>query len=191
MILNDEEINKRLNSDDNLVKLLENRLNGVLVKETLKHGGRGRLESETQIPSRVQELLGRLGNTNDSCREVAAAFDVGKTLVNRLSNGLRSDNSLDKELYNKVRNKDAIQVEMDKAHDEALDLMVSCIGEIKGRIKEVSKPEKLSKVAADMSRIIGTMRGLNGDEINNGPKQQIIVYAPQIKQESEYETIDA
>lgn len=180
MLLEDHEVDSRLNSNENLISLLEVR-KGVTILPTnppLKK------EGDTTVPPKVRELIGRLGNMGDSSSNISELFGVSSKTVESASKGLIG-NRFDADLAIKVKARDE---KIESAHEEALDLMVSCITNLKGKLNEVGKPEKLSRIASDMSKIISNLKDNGGD--NSVRNTQVIVYAPQVSKESDYETIN-
>lgn len=73
--------------------------------------------------------------------------------------------------------------------DKAAVLLGSALDQLQVRLCEVSKPEKLSSIAKDMNAIIHSAaeRNKSNGDVHN---TQVIVYAPQVMAESEFETID-
>ena len=70
---------------------------------------------------------------------------------------------------------------------KALNLMNAAIDELRVRLPEVSRPEKLASIAADMSKIV-TAQVIKNE--NNNRIGQIIVYAPKIVTEDRFEVCD-
>lgn len=70
---------------------------------------------------------------------------------------------------------------------KAMGIMADAMNELKHRIPEVHKPESLARIAAEMGKVVGSM-----EEKDNADKRvgQIIIYAPTIMQEREFEFID-
>lgn len=67
---------------------------------------------------------------------------------------------------------------------QAAAIMSKALTELDSRLPEVHKPEKVAQIAAEMNKILMTR-----DEKDEKKIAQIIVYAPQIVQESTFETI--
>lgn len=76
-----------------------------------------------------------------------------------------------------------------QAHEQALNLLVNSLGRLNERIEEVEKPEKLSSLAIDMSKILSSIKEAQSDHNRDGNKVQINIYAPQFREVHEYETI--
>lgn len=70
----------------------------------------------------------------------------------------------------------------------ALGLMTAAMDELKQRMPEVQKPEKLASIAAEMSKILSNTDQKNRD--GDKPTAQIIIYAPRIMSEDDFDIID-
>lgn len=70
---------------------------------------------------------------------------------------------------------------------KAVGILTAAMDELKIRIPDVQKPEKLASIAAEMSKVIS-----NQDSRNQGDKSlaQIIVYAPQVQNIENYQILD-
>ena len=69
---------------------------------------------------------------------------------------------------------------------KAMGIMTDAMNELKIRIPEVSKPEKLAQIAAEMSKVINST---NIKFEDNRKQAQIVIYAPQMASESQFETV--
>ncbi len=187
MLLTDDELNERLDSPKNLM----NRLKGISDRKSfvevlpMSVGNKGPL-----VPDRVKELLGVIAIQSDETQEeVAEAFGVSQGLISQVSRGL--DNTrVSADIKASI---DAAKLERkektNEAHDEALDLLVGCLKTLKPQLGSIEKPEKLAKIATDMSKIISNVSKKDDDaKVNN---TQVIIYAPGLMSESAYETIEA
>jgi len=72
--------------------------------------------------------------------------------------------------------------------NKATKLLNSAMTELEAKIKDIQKPEKLSAIANDMSRIIERSAPVKNSDIERIP--QIIIYAPQIATEEHFNVID-
>ena len=122
--------------------------------------------------------------TDDEIRE---RVESPLNLLNRLRSTTRSvthpslpaprsgdviDNLDDKIKIGGVRNKAAV-------------IMAGALAELELRLPDIQKPERLAQIAVEMNKVLQTRQ----DEQKN-PTAQIIVYAPQVREESYYETIE-
>lgn len=189
MILTDEQVEERLTSPDNLMNKVSEMKESHLIVLPKKDGSRGEV-----IPSRVRQLLGVIANkSTETQTEVADAFDVTQASVSMFSRGI-SDQRVDheiKEVVDKARESKAkeSQDKESEAHELALDLMVDCIKGVSGRLHEVDKPKELAKMAVDMSKIVGNLK--DKDKAGDTNNTQVIIYAPNQRSESAYETLSA
>lgn len=69
---------------------------------------------------------------------------------------------------------------------KATAIMNAAMDELRIRIPEVSKPEKLASIAAEMSKVVNATQIRNENDVKIG---QIIVYAPQVITEDRFEVI--
>jgi len=70
---------------------------------------------------------------------------------------------------------------------KANSIISSALDELKTRLPEVHKPEKLAQIAAEMSKVI------NGTKVNiedNRKIAQVVIYAPQLLTEEAFEVIE-
>lgn len=71
---------------------------------------------------------------------------------------------------------------------KAAGIMVSALDELKARLPEVTKAKELSSVAEQMNKII-TVQNEKGSD-GNFKIGQVIIYAPQVISEDNYDVID-
>lgn len=180
MILSDDEVSARLESKDNIVN--------VIVKP-VKEGGR-KVDQGPNLPQPVRELLGRLSSLGQNTdKEIGDVFSVSQPAVSAYGRGLiggRLDSGIAEAAQAGIdeRNK-----KLDKAHDLALDMMVSSITELGTRTGEL-KAKDLSRVAKDMHSIVQDSNN-NKDKNSTINNTQVILYAPRKRTEKEYDTIEA
>lgn len=180
MLLSEDEMNTRLESEHNLVNIIV-------------QGGRpGRTAGANEIPPMVRGLIGSLSNTSDETNtKIAEVFDVSDGVVSKASRGLVG-NRLDKALAAEVSSaKSDIKDKEDKVHAKALDALMSSLEVLAPKIVSESSGldvMKTAKLARDVSSIVSNIKGKKNDE-DTGPRQMVqIVVAPQMK-ESDYEYI--
>lgn len=79
------------------------------------------------------------------------------------------------------------KIQSSTVRSKAVGIMTAAMDELKLRIPEVQKPEKLAQIAAEMSKVVS-----HQDNRNQGDKSlsQIIVYAPQVQNIENYEIVD-
>lgn len=67
---------------------------------------------------------------------------------------------------------------------KAADIMTSALEELKIRIPDIQKPEKLAAIARDMNQVL-----ISRQDQEQIKQTQIVVYAPQVISESMFETV--
>lgn len=71
---------------------------------------------------------------------------------------------------------------------KAAAIMNLCLDELKDKVQDISKPEKIAAVAAEMNKIIiSEDKNKNPSERSDAP--QIIIYSPEFIKEEHFETI--
>lgn len=68
---------------------------------------------------------------------------------------------------------------------QAADILAEALRELKMRIPDVQRPEKLAQIAAEMNKVLIARE--DEDKTKNQP--QFIIYAPQVIQESQFQQI--
>lgn len=115
-------------------------------------------------------------------------------LLNRLKNGLSpktgaltpspsippTSSDIVEDLEDKIR--------QGSAKTKAMNIMISAMDELAVRLPEVTKPEKLAAIAAEMGKVINNAQVKVED---NRKQAQIIIYAPQVVKEETFEYVDA
>lgn len=75
------------------------------------------------------------------------------------------------------------KIAVGKLRETAAGIMASTLAELKIRIPDIQKPERLAQIAKDMNAIIQSR------ENENKIPPQIIVYAPQVIQENHFQEL--
>ena len=73
---------------------------------------------------------------------------------------------------------------MNDARKTAAKILSLSLKELEQRIPDIQKPEKLAQIAVEMNKVITA-----NENKDKAATSQIIVYAPQVVQESHFETI--
>lgn len=194
MIISEEEVNKRLEADNNLYNVIR-RANQDVEHSNIQIvpiGKQGRTEGSTEIPEHVRELIAITANTSDSTQtEIAETFGVSNYSVSHLKRGLVG-NSFNPQLRKTAQDAKAkVDAKRDTAHEAALDNLMSVMGHLKDRIPDVAKARDLSKIASDMSRVAVNLRSRSEEENDNKANVLVILHAPQQTREESYESIEA
>lgn len=159
--MSENETDLRLDSPDNLVNKLR-----IEKLHSNRNGPRN-------IPPMIQTLAVALGEL-DSQKAAADVFGMSAPNVNYLTHeGKKVDRDLVKEKIGDV-------------HSNALDSMLEAIHLIKPKLANVNKASELSRVAADLARVVEKTSPKEAGRAN----VMIVAYAPRQREEGEYETID-
>jgi hypothetical protein len=162
MFCTDEEALERLLSPDNLINKLEVRnLHSRNTQNNKLNPMMATLAVETALLSTQQEA--------------AEAFGVCQQDISHLTN---KGKSIDR---------DKVKDSVGRAHSAALDIMLESISLLGPKLKDVKKATDLSRIAADMGRAVEktTPREVAGTNL------KVVVFQPIIKQEKDYDVIDA
>lgn len=149
----------RLTSPDNLVNKL------VQIRDL-----HSRDTAHKNIPPLIQTLAVETAIVTSE-RAAAQEFGVAHQTVNYYKND------------GKAVDRDKVKDDISKVHNNALECMLESINLIRPKLATVKKVTDLSKVAADMSRVIEktTPKELNQQNL------KVVVFAPNMKVENDYE----
>jgi len=182
MFVNDEEGNKRLSSLDNLINRLNGQKNikGLKIKK-IHNGGRPKDRENDTDDERAEIGIASLihGPT-----KAAEEYDTTISRASLLSKGIAThSNGPKEELVNKVIDK------KEAIHQKALDIICGALESIDDKIDKVSKPKDLAFIASSMAKVAERTSPKNSNN-DNGPKVQVVVYAPRVRDSSEYEVVE-
>jgi hypothetical protein len=180
MIMNDEEIKERLNSEKNLCQVIE------------KKRWKGRVEGSKNVPESVRELISKIKNTSDDTgEEIAEVFGVNESSVSRFSRGLVGGERVDAKLMETVRTAKLEKRDReDEAHEAALDVLMTSLSSLQPKLLDPElKARDISTIAKNMSAVAKDMKGGrdDGGVTNN---TQVILFAPGRKKLSNYDFIE-
>ena len=192
MFKTEEQINERLNSSKNLVNRFANisrseapaqvpptapvappheiPTENITVIPLNQPGNKEKpkLSSEHKNEIAIRARLGE-GQT-----KLAMEFGVSQSAIGEIEQG-----------RTRVDEKH-VQQKMDEVHDVAMDKLLSSLGFITPEKMEKSKATDLSMIASNMSKVIGNIRGKE----MTGPQVTVQIYAPELKNESSFKSID-
>lgn len=79
------------------------------------------------------------------------------------------------------------KIQSSSVRSKAVGIMTAAMDELKIRIPDVQKPEKLAAIAAEMAKVVS-----HQDNRNQGKEElaRIVVYAPQVQNIQNYDIID-
>lgn len=175
MFISNEEANNRVSSLDNLINKLE-------LRKT-HNGGRPKGRKNDSIEKRLEIATTAI---EKGCVAAAEEHNTTPSRASLLSNGIITHgNGSDEELGNKVLEK------KQSIHDKALDIITQSLLGLEGKLGEVKKPTELAAIAVEMAKVAEKTGGkLAQKNEDSKPNVQVVIYAPRMKAENEYETID-
>jgi hypothetical protein len=168
MLTDKKSADARANSSANLLNQLGISHNCVESKEgnvvvlPLHRGGRK--PGVPNVPTNVKEMLGQLAH-DTSVKDVSASFEVSTASVNNY--------------------KDRPEV-LDRVHNRAVDRLLSSLGLLTDDKMDKLGAVDLSTVADKMSRVVER----TGTRTSEGTTARLVLYAPRVKEEKEFETIE-
>lgn len=146
----------------------------------LVHGRNGKKETPEVVRALIAtESLAGAGN-----KELSDLFNVSKSSVSAYKVGATSTTSYDKPDPKLV---DEIDEARGRIMGPAQSRLIKAIESITDDKLDESKVQVASAVARDMSQIIKNMQPDAGVQINNN---KVVIYAPRIKEEDDYNIID-
>ena len=130
------------------------------------------LLEKDEIDKRIESplnLLNRLRSHKQAPREAANVYNIDKVMPD-----------ID------TRLREAKNSRKPDVGEKAIDIIMSAMDELKDKIPEIQKPEKLSSVIRDMSQVIKNTES----EKEAGSNVQFIFKVSGVNKESDYEVID-
>lgn len=175
MFISDKEADNRVSSIDNLINKLELR--------RIHNGGRpkGRKNDTLETRLAIAERAIEVGPT-----KAAAEHNTTPARASLLSNGIVT--------HSQGSNEKLAPAVMDKKtsiHEKALDIITSSLINLEGKLDEVKKPSELAAIAVEMAKIASkTGSPQQKAEESGRPNVNVIIYAPRMRDEGEYEVLD-
>lgn len=164
MFISPEEAARRLTSERNTVRQTS------LAVVPIQHNGRG-----SNVPDQLKVLVGTLAHL-DTQKNVAEAFGVTQPHVSMIKNGVTGGQEV----------ADRIEQSLGEVRDKAIEKLMIVFGLLTPEKLGAEKARGLSAIAADMSRVVEK----TSPRQFGGPQVQLVVYAPQQREESKYRTIE-
>lgn len=164
-------------TDDQFTDELESLTRNVTIGEVRKLGrGRGNKE---EIPNSVRALVAETAIEGSTAKEVAEAFDISPQSVHAYKHGATSLAT-----YNEPEQQLAKAVNLKRAqiNDSAHERIIEALKAITPSKLADSSVKVASAVARDLSAVVKNITPETIEEKN----YQIVVYAPQLKDESDY-----
>lgn len=172
LVISDQELDKELSKLNN--KPIQSEIIDI------KHG-RGPV---TEVPSSLRKVIAEEAIVNGHSEEIAKQFGISKSSVDSYKHGATSTasyNNPDTELNDHVTS-----IKSDITNN-ARSKLLAALESLTPEKLEAVKARDAASIAKDMSVVIKNMEP--DSEARRGPDTQYIVYAPQFKKESVFETI--
>jgi hypothetical protein len=121
--------------------------------------------------------------------EITERYESPLNLLNRLKLVSRSK----ADIVSIPKSSDVIEnldekLNLGTAKSKAVSIMLSAMDELKMRLPEINRPEKLASIAAEMGKIVNSHQIKDSNDTRIG---QIIVYAPSVVNEDIFEVVEA
>jgi DNA-binding phage protein len=144
------------------------------------HNG-GRRPGDKNIPDFMRSVIGVSAHL-DTLENTAEAFGVSKHHAFELKHGMHSTaQGQDKELV------ESVNEQLKTPHDIALSKLTATLLKIDPNL--ITKQKDLASVAGTLARVADSTAPIKREDEDKSFK--LVVYAPSIKQENHYETVDA
>jgi hypothetical protein len=170
MILNDEQVKARLGHEKNLANRFAKREIQELIVP--RSGPRANVPNLTEEESTEIAIRSRLG---EGYKVLSEEFDISAQQVGKIKRAEsgRVNNAIADEALGKVK-------------DMALDRLMSSLGLLSNDKLSGCSAKELSVIASNMGRVVEktTPKQVEDERIN------LIIYAPQLKREDSYRTIE-
>lgn len=182
MMVSEEEAKRRLESSSNLINSLSIPLESspVVTVESLPNNRHRSVE----VPEFLRVIAGTLAHT-ESAREVGGALGISPYTVHGYKHGkLGTDDGRGQKVDEGLRDK--VDIAVNGAQKVAVQKLMDALGLITVEKMSKSTAKDLSTIASNMARVVEKTT-TRQDDAN---RAQIIIYAPQVKTESKYTTIE-
>jgi DNA-binding XRE family transcriptional regulator len=183
MFKTEEQINARLNSEKNLVNRFARHEKpaapaAALIDEPVV----------TVIPlEQPGNKEGKVKLNGDQRNEIAYRARVGETQISLAREFGVSQSAIGEIEQGRTKvNESQVQEKIDQVHDVAMEKLLGTLGFLTSDKMEKCKAVELSVIASNMSKIVGNVRAKDAD----APKVIVQLFAPELKQEQSYKTID-
>lgn len=174
-------------SDEELEKVLKNSGNRAVVNVPLP---RGRKEGDVNVPESLRKVIAQdsIENGRQSALALAESVGVSASSVSAYANGSTSTTSYNQRNAALVNHANEVK---EKISAKARTKLLVALKEITPEKLKGAKLKDVAGVARDMSAIVRNMEPKESGESGGAvPKVNINIFAPQRKQESDYEVVE-
>jgi hypothetical protein len=151
-----------------------------------------RLESPDNLLNRLRRMDSSVGS---SLSVISTESDTDTATDIIIDSILRESNPFMSKTESESRNPPSLsdlvpdsldQIKSNLAQNTALEVMQESLDNLRGRLCEVDTVKDLSRIAQDMSKIIGNLRPKDQDRPRQG---NIIIYKPTVADVSQYKSV--
>lgn len=189
MFIDDKELDRRVNRDDNLIAKLRKSKNHKSRVDIPNE--QGRQKGDNNVPPIVREIVGTLAHF-DSRSSIADSFNVSPAQVSNYKNG-KVTPQLGDDYDGNIALQQAIDRNLGRVRDKALEKLVMTLDAITPeKVHTTVKAKDLSAIASNLSSIvqksmpIAIQRKIHE---SGGSAVQLNLYAPTTRTEEDYEVI--
>ena len=185
-IVSDSDFENELQKSNSNSKNLNDNGSGNGKVEQLPARGRG--PGNIEVPQSIKQLIG-VSSIEDGRAEslqLAERFSISSSSVSAYTNGANSTATYDKPNPELKKVNDGIR---EKITSKARSRLLKAINHITDDNLKGSKPRDLAAIAKDMSAVVKNLEPDTNSNSTNLNNPTFVVYAPQIRREEVYETI--
>lgn len=184
-MITEEQAKARLNSPRNLMN--RNRVNGPNNDDDQPisirpYFNQGRRDGDQNVPTELRQLAA-LTALDSTLKDAAEIIGGSPRQVANYIKGEVSQGKVDPVL------KAVVETKMEQAQEIAIDKLLSSLNKINFEDdKQMSKIDArgLSQIASNLSRVVEQTR----EKTNTDDKTRLIIYAPEIKTENHYNSVE-
>lgn len=172
MFKTEEQINERLKSERNLVnrfgKVEESKIEIIpLGQPGNKEKPKLDIETKTEIAFRAR--------AGEKQKDLAEEFGVSQSAIGEIEQGRTRVNEVE------------VEKRLNQVQDVAMNKLLESLGYISSEKLDKCKATDLSSIAANMSKVVSNVRTKNDQ---TGPIVNVNVYAPELRNERTFKTIE-
>lgn len=162
--------------------------NTIIEAEVIDSPSKGRKEGDNNLPESGRNLLGITANIEGrkDALQLAKALGISPSSASAYANGATSTKS-----YNEPKKElvDVIKKSRQRATKKALTTLHSALDNISEDKLSHLDAKDLASISKDMASVVKQMDPSDGNDNSRGPLVQFQLFAPAIKSESSYDSI--
>lgn len=189
-VVSDEDFQKELkNSSTERVSFVKND-NKVITGEVVDSPSKGRGNGNVAVPDSIRKVIGETSELEGRsvALEFAKSLGISPSSVSAYAAGATSTATYDKPKESIVNH---IVGAKQKVANTAMNRLRRSLNVLTEEKIKTGTAREVAAIAKDMAAIVKVMEPENNSDNGNKPQPQFIVYAPQFKSESHFETIIA